>query len=69
MIYHSFFYKLNVNKMIDLFNTPISEKKVRKNVIAYKYRNGCINIEGKKFFFYSMSDAIKVWRNDNPLKK
>lgn len=55
--------------MIDLFNTPISEKKVRKNVIAYKYRNGCINIEGKKFFFYSMSDAIKVWRNDNPLKK
>lgn len=54
--------------MIDLFSTPICQKQVRKNVTAYKYRNGCINIEGQKFFLYSMKEAIQIWRSNNPLK-
>jgi len=51
----------------DLFDTPISAIKVRKNVTAYRYRNGVINICGEKFVCYSMKDAIKKWREKNPL--
>ena len=51
----------------DLFSTPIRSKKVRKNITAYKYSNGCININGMKYFDYSMTDAIKRWRNANPI--
>ena len=51
----------------DLFSTPLSTTKVRKGVFAYKYRNGCINIKGEKFFFYSIKDAIKTWRSKNPI--
>jgi hypothetical protein len=51
--------------MPDLFDSPIRAKKVRKNVTAYQYRNGCININGKKFFGYSMTEAIKKWRQEN----
>jgi len=51
----------------DLFNRPVSQTKVRKNVVAYKYSNGCINIQGEKFFFYSIKDAIKIWRTKNPI--
>jgi len=54
--------------MIDLFETPISERKVRNGVTAYKYRNGVINISGKKFIGYSMTDAIKRWRSKNKIK-
>lgn len=53
--------------MVDLFATPISKTKVRKGVYAYKYHNGCINIEGEKFFDYSVTDAIKIWRSKNPI--
>jgi hypothetical protein len=48
--------------------TPIvAEKKVRKNVIAYKFRSGIVEINGMRFFFYSMTQAIKKWRKDNPI--
>lgn len=49
----------------DLFNTPISKTKVRNGVYAYKYNNGVININGEKFVFYSVKDAIKIWRTKN----
>lgn len=49
----------------DLFDNPIRSKQVRKGVTAYQYRNGCININGQKFFDYSMTDAIKLWRQNN----
>jgi hypothetical protein len=49
--------------MPDLFATPIRAKKIRKNVTAYQYENGCININGEKFFFYSMTEAIRIWRS------
>lgn len=54
--------------MRDLFNTPIAKRKVRNGVYAYKYPNGCINIEGSKYFDYSIRDAIKLWRKENPIK-
>lgn len=54
--------------MSDLFATPISATKVRTNVFAYKYPNGTINIEGTKYFGYTIKDAIRIWRKDNPLK-
>lgn len=49
----------------DLFATPILARKVRKGITAYKYPNGTININGEKFIFYSMTEAIKKWRNKN----
>lgn len=36
--------------MQDLFETPIKTKKVRNGVYAYMYRNGCININGIKYY-------------------
>jgi hypothetical protein len=46
-----------------LFDMPISKTKVRNGIFAYKYANGCININGEKFFDYSVKDAIKIWRS------
>ena len=51
--------------MSDLFDTPISKTKVRNGIYAYKYRNGTININGKKFIDYSVKEAIKIWRRQN----
>jgi len=45
-----------------LFSTPTSKVKVRNGVHAYKYPNGCININGEKYFSYSIKAAIKHWR-------
>jgi len=51
--------------MEDLFNKPIRKRKVRNGIFAYQYSNGTINIEGTKFLFYSLTDAIKAWRKAN----
>jgi hypothetical protein len=49
--------------------TPIvAEKKVRNGVTAYKFRSGVVEIQGIRFFFYSMTDAIRKWRRDNTIK-
>lgn len=48
--------------MQDLFSTPIASKKVNDNVTAYKYPNGCININGQKYFGYSFTAAIKLFK-------
>lgn len=53
--------------MKDLFNTPIRSRKVRANITAYQYRNGVINIAGSQYVLYSMNDAIKLWRKNNPI--
>jgi hypothetical protein len=50
--------------MIDLFNTPISRTKVRNGIYAYKYANGTINIDGKKYVGYSIKEAIKIYRHE-----
>jgi len=52
----------------DLFETPIKSGKVRKNVSWYLYRNGTLNINGTRFLFYRIKDAIKIWRKNNPIK-
>ena len=51
-----------------LNSTPISKTKVRNGVFAYKYRSGTIIIQGQTYVFYSMSEAIKKFRKDNPLR-
>jgi hypothetical protein len=49
--------------------TPIvAQKKVRNGVMAYKFQSGVVEIEGIRFFFYSMTQAIAKWRRDNPIK-
>jgi hypothetical protein len=53
--------------MQDLFATPIRKTKVRNGIYAYQYDNGCININGTQYHFYSMRDAIKLWRNNNKI--
>lgn len=50
-------------KNMNLFETPILSKKVRNGVRADKYRNGIININGEQYVGYSMTEAIKLWRN------
>ncbi len=54
---------------VDLFETPIRSGKVRKDVYYHQYRNGTININGKKYLLYSIKDAVKIWRHKNPINK
>ena len=51
--------------MADLFSTPIRSKKVRNGVYAYQYQNGTINIDGRKYIGYSMTESIRLWRKSN----
>lgn len=53
----------------NLFENPISSGKIRKGVWWFKYKNGTINILRDKYIFYSIKDAVKKWRKDNPIKK
>lgn len=54
---------------MNIFSEAIKQKKVRNGVYAYLYLNGCINIEGQKYFGFSMTEAIKNWRNKNKLRQ
>ena len=51
---------------MDLFEKPIRSKKVRDRLYAYQYRNGCVNIDGQKYYGFSMTDAIKLYRQKFP---
>ncbi len=55
--------------MVDLFNTPIRSKKVRKGITAHQYGNGNININGQLYVMYSMTDAIRKFRKDFPARR
>ena len=44
------------------FENPIKKKKIRNGVFAYQFSNGCVNIEGKKYFGYSLTESIKLFR-------
>ena len=46
----------------DLFSTPIKSVKVKDGVYAHKYPNGVININGYKYMYYSMREAIKLYK-------
>lgn len=52
-----------------LNSTPIAKVKVRNGIFAYKYRNGNVIIEGQEYIFYSISEAVKKWRSENPYNK
>ena len=45
------------------FVNPTSKTKVRNGVYAYRCPNGCINIQGEQYHFYTMAQAIKLWRS------
>ena len=47
---------------LDLFNPPINSVKVKDGVYAHKYPNGIININGHKYMYYSMREAIKLYK-------
>jgi hypothetical protein len=66
-ILHIFVLTKTETKMQDLFDTPVRQRKVRNNVVAYQYRNGTININGQKYVMYSLTDAIKKYRKDFPI--
>lgn len=51
---------------MDLFERPIKSTKVRNGLYAHQYRNGCINIDGQKYYGFSMTDAIKLYRQKFP---
>ena len=51
-----------------LFENPIKSVKVRKNVTAKVYINGCININGVKYFGYSLTQAVRLYRRQYPIK-
>ena len=52
---------------VDLFDKPIRSGKIRKGVYYHQYKNGVININGTQYSMYSIKDAVKKWRKDNPL--
>jgi hypothetical protein len=52
----------------DLFTEPILTKKVRNGVIAYKYPNGVININGQKYIGYGITTAIQLYRQKFPFR-
>lgn len=46
----------------------LKSKEVRIGIFAYMYAS-CIEIGGKKYLGYSMTEAIKRWRKANPIRK
>jgi len=48
-----------------LFDNPTSKTKVRKNIYAYRYSNGLVEIDGQRYYDYSIKFAIKLWRANN----
>ncbi len=43
----------------------VSKTKVRNGVYAYKYADGWIFIGSQRYLYYSVKDAIKIWRSKN----
>ena len=46
-------------------NVIVKRKKVRKGIYATKDIHGVVNINGTAYFFYSMTEAIKKFRQEN----
>lgn len=51
--------------MQTLFSTPIRKGKVRYGIYWQQYSNGIIHIESEQYCFYSIKDAVKLWRSKN----
>ncbi len=52
-----------------LFEDPIRSGQIRKNIYYYQFRTGIIYIKGIIYSGYSIKDAIKLWRKQNPITK
>lgn len=55
--------------MTTLFETPIKLVEFRKREWAYEYRNGTIDICGIRYIGYSMTEAIRRYRKQFPLRQ
>lgn len=49
-----------------MFQEPIKAKKVRRDIVAYKYRNGTIVINGQKYLMMTLTEAIYQYRKNFP---
>lgn len=47
-----------------MFSNPIKSKRVNKDITAYQYPNGTVNIDGKKYLFYTLNEAIKKYKQE-----
>jgi hypothetical protein len=59
--------------LLPIFDNPLSKRKVRNGVYAYLYRTGLICIGNyslgfERYYMYTMTEAIKIWRSKNQLK-
>ena len=52
-----------------LFDNPIRTGKVRKNVNWCQYPRGLVTVGRHRFYGYSITESIKIWRRNNPIKK
>ena len=50
-----------------MFQEPVQSKKVRRDIVAYKYRNGTIVINGQKYLIMTMTEAIYQYRKSFPI--
>lgn len=48
-----------------LFDTPTSKTKVRNGIFAYRYRNGLVLIDNKRYYDYTIKEAIAKFRREN----
>lgn len=42
-----------------------SVTKVRNGIYAYRHTNGWIEIGDQRYLYYSVKEAIKIWRSKN----
>lgn len=54
--------------MVGLNDVIISKHRVRAGVYALKLQNGGIQIGEELYLDYSLKDAMKLWRNKNPVR-
>jgi hypothetical protein len=52
-----------------MLEIPVRQRKVRKDLIAYQYANGCVVIGEMRYYLYSLSDAIRKYRQDYPIRR
>ena len=51
-----------------LNDVVLSKTKVRNGVYALRLQHGSIEIKGELFMFYTMREAISIWRRNNPIR-
>ena len=46
----------------------VSSGKVRNGVYYHKYWNGWITIGKERYLYYTIKEAVKLWRDKNKIK-